>query len=245
MRAASKSNRLAKARLGLVRSSQSTVHPQLGQVVRRHLETRWLEPYHPPTSVIYHELKDTCGLSADRPFVLDSGCGTGKSTHRLARQFPQHLVIGVDRSRKRLAKGGWSRGLVEQDNCVLIRAELSTFWRLLLHDGHLPDRHFLLYPNPWPKPRHLQKRWHGHPVFPQFLALGGDMEMRCNWEIYALEFALAVSIATGNSVKVKQIDDEECVSPFERKYHDRGQKLYSVCVPATATATSRDSNNAM
>lgn len=37
--------------------------------------------------------------------VLDSGCGTGRSTKILARDiYPHHLVIGVDRSFSRLTK---------------------------------------------------------------------------------------------------------------------------------------------
>jgi tRNA G46 methylase TrmB len=38
------------------------------------------------------------------PIILDSGCGTGRSTKILARTHPNHLVIGVDRSFVRLTK---------------------------------------------------------------------------------------------------------------------------------------------
>ena len=36
--------------------------------------------------------------------VLDSGCGTGKSTRILGEIYPNHIVIGVDRSYTRLSK---------------------------------------------------------------------------------------------------------------------------------------------
>ena len=45
-------------------------------------------------------------------------------------------------------------------------------------------RHYVLYPNPWPKIGHLARRWHGHAVFPDLLALGGVFECRSNWRIY-------------------------------------------------------------
>ena len=121
---------------------------------------------------------------------------------------------------------------------MLLRAELSTFWRLLLNDGFSPERHYMLYPNPWPKPGHLKRRWHGHPVFPQLLGLGGEIEMRCNWEIYALEFARAVNLATGADIRPARIHPDVGISPFEQKYLERGQALFSVTVPARETGNS-------
>lgn len=168
--------------------------------------------------------------------VLDSGCGTGKSTQELAALYPGHLVMGADRSRVRLGRSGVSSGFSISGNCVLLRAELSTLWRLLVDDKLLPERHFIFYPNPWPKPGHLSRRWHGHPVFPWLLALGGEIELRCNWEIYAMEFAQAVQLATGEKVEVEKFQPESSMTPFESKYRERGQALFSVVVPARITA---------
>jgi len=221
---------------GLVTSSQAGVHPSLEKHVRRHLQSSWSQPFHHPTSDVYQKLKEMAVLSEDRPFILDSGCGTGHSTQELARLFPHQLVIGVDRSIARLSRGGMSTTIFQNGNYILLRAELATFWRLLAIDEFLPQRHFLLYPNPWPKPAHLARRWHGHPVFPQLLSLGGEIELRCNWEIYAQEFALAVNIATGASVCPNNFQPESGLSPFERKYLERGQPLFSVLVPAQITA---------
>ena len=33
--------------------------------------------------------------------------------------------------------------------------------------------HTLLYPNPYPKPKQLGSRWHGHAVFPYLLQVCG------------------------------------------------------------------------
>jgi len=220
---------------GLVRSGQAGMHPRLDAIVRRHLAAPWSQPLHRPSVDTWCELAESGVLGAARPLVLDSGCGTGDSTRRLAGLYPGHLVIGVDRSQKRLDMVGPTSLTVQGENCILLRSELATFWRLLLANGHSPERHFLLYPNPWPKAGHLMRRWHGHPVFPLLLALGGELEMRCNWEIYAREFARAAGIATGGTIAVKRIVPETAVSPFERKYLERGQALYSVRVPANVT----------
>lgn len=198
-----------------------------------------MQPLHRPTVDAYCLLEQQADYSAGLSFILDSGCGTGKSTQRLARMFPHHLVIGVDRSRSRLAKSGVQSSFSRTGNCILLRAELATFWRLMLKSGLSPERHFLFYPNPWPKPGHLSRRWHGHPVFPPLLTLGGEIEMRCNWDVYAAEFAKAAVIATGADISVEIIKPDNGISPFEQKYLERGQPLFSVNIPAQHTQTFR------
>ena len=177
---------------GLVSGGQSDVHPHLDRIVNRHLNSTWLQPLHKPSMNAYHLLQNEGIFTSGQPFILDSGCGTGKSTLELSGLFPRHTVIGVDQSSARLARGGAKSDLYCRGNCILLRAELTTLWRMLVKDSLSPDKHFLLYPNPWPKPAHLLRRWHGHPVFPQLLSLGGEIEMRCNWRVYAMEVALAI-----------------------------------------------------
>jgi len=81
--------------------------------------------------------------------VLDSGCGTGKSTKLLASTiYPNHLVIGVDRSLARLTKTKDNRNFIDEsasegqaycyqvsDNAYLVRAELVDFWRCCVEHG--------------------------------------------------------------------------------------------------------------
>jgi len=230
---------------GLVSSSQQGTHPRLVETLQRHLDHIWAQPFHRPTVAAYALLKSDCGFSGERPFVLDSGCGTGASTRKLADMYPGHVVVGVDQSGARLAKSGMQNGLLQRKNLILLRAELSTFWRLLAADGFIPDLHYLFYPNPWPKAAHLKRRWHGHPVFPLLLTLGGEIEMRCNWEIYAQEFALAAGLATGQPLDVTPFKPpcgkDSAASPFEKKYFQRGQSLFAVTIPASVTAAFRDS----
>jgi tRNA (guanine-N7-)-methyltransferase len=228
---------------GLVSSSQQGIHPQLEKTLCRHLENDWLQPFHQPTLDVYTLFKEKCGISSKQPFILDSGCGTGDSSRKLAGLFPDNLVIGVDQSQARLAKNGLENGFIHEKNLILLRAELSTFWRLMTRDDLEPSMHYLFYPNPWPKAAHMKRRWHGHPVFPVLLELGGEIEMRSNWEIYAQEFAFAVGLATGRPVIAKHYQsaggEATAASPFEQKYLERGQALYSVSVPASVTALFR------
>lgn len=221
---------------GKVSSSQKSIHPGLMRMVSRHMSRPWRQPIHQATLAAWYRLKLESGFSADSRFILDSGCGTGASTRFLANLHPDLKVLGVDQSDSRLSKNGVRDGLLIKGNLILLRAELSSLWRLLLAEGYQPEYHYLLYPNPWPKPEHLKRRWHAHPVFPHMLALGGQVEMRCNWDIYAREFAYAASQVCGQEINVQPYVAEAPVSLFEEKYQQRGHALYSVEIPATVCA---------
>jgi tRNA G46 methylase TrmB len=192
------------------------------------MASSWLQPLHAPTVEAFDTLNRVPGFDRSGRFVLDSGCGTGESTRLIAHSNPDCTVIGVDKSEARLARLGSGRFPHREGNAIWLRAELSTFWRLALAAGWRLQAHYLLYPNPWPKPGQLSRRWHAHPVFPTLLALGGRLEMRCNWEIYAREFALALRIATGRSALLSTVRPSTVTSPFEKKYRDSGHGLFRV-----------------
>lgn len=111
-------------------------------------------------------------------------------------------------------------------NCLLVRADLVDFWRLAHENGWEPVRHYLLYPNPEPKPRHFKRRFHAHPVFPTFVALGGRIESRSNWRIYLEELARALAFH-GRASHIESIPvNEPPMTLFERKYRASDQSLW-------------------
>ncbi|HET8941985.1 MAG TPA: methyltransferase domain-containing protein, partial [Rudaea sp.] len=177
----------------VIESNQTAAHPQLRKVVLRHLASAYLRA---PSDVGKHAFAGIAGQLAAAPFILDAGCGTGASTLALARVHSGTLVLGVDKSAARLAVGQRliARGGAPK-NAQLLHCELVDFWQLAAAAGLRCRRQYLLYPNPWPKAGQLKRRWHAHPVFPTILKLGGDIQLRTNWTIYALEFAAALGIA--------------------------------------------------
>jgi tRNA G46 methylase TrmB len=217
--------------------------------------------------------------------VLDAGCGTGESTLVLSQLHPGCVVIGVDQSADRLSRVGVRVGadgagvvsaaapqviasdaaapaMAQSDpptpapQVLWLRAELATFWRLALAAGWSVETLYLLYPNPWPKKRHLQRRWHGHPVFPDLLRLSQRIVLRSNWGIYTEEFSLAAqqlgaqivsaglvlglqndtnaaSQSAGANAKHQASAETSNLSPltpFERKYAASGHELHEVVV---------------
>lgn len=163
-----------------------------------------------------------------RPIVLDSGCGTGASALALARAHADAWVVGLDRSAARLARGPLTSPATMPPNLILVRAEVAAFWRLARVAGWRLRRHWLLYPNPWPKPEHLMRRWHGHPAFADLLALGGEIRLRTNWRVYAEEFALALGV-TGHEATIRPVEIAGAhASPFEAKYAASGHAIYAL-----------------
>ena len=143
------------------------------------------------------------------------------STAVLAAQYPEAWVIGIDQSAHRLAK----HQPTDSDNYTLLRAEAEPFWHCLAEAGIGLHSHWLLYPNPWPKASQFKKRVHGHGAFPVLAQLGGALEMRTNWQLFAQEFALAADLI-GLKGDIDTVSNEPHMTLFERKYHQRGQTLW-------------------
>jgi tRNA (guanine-N7-)-methyltransferase len=209
-------------------SAQQGVHEHLAERVRTHLA----HPFRKPFAAYNVAACDDAlaGWDARAPLVLDAGCGVGHSTIELARMLPDHWVIGVDQSEERLQRKKPYPAALLPKNLVFVRADLVDFWRLLCERGVRLARHYILYPNPWPKIGHLGRRWPAHPVFPFIPKLGGVLECRSNWPVYVAEFALALDIVLGYSVQCNEYEAVQALTPFERKYRDSGQTLYRLCV---------------
>ena len=199
-----------------VHTSQAGTHPRLEECVVRHLESEWQHLPRTHTDRAFASTEQLLACPA-RELILDSGCGTGHSTRLIAAENPDSWVLGIDQSAARLATACSGDLPRREANIIWVRAELSGFWRLALEAGWRLQAHYLLYPNPWPKPGHLQRRWHAHPVFPTMLRLGGYLELRTNWKIYADEFAQAIEIACGADASSSPLRNGRISTAFERK----------------------------
>ncbi len=171
--------------------------------------------------------------SRNAPLIIDAGCGTGRSTLKLAERDPDRTVIGVDRSEARL-----SRSNEVPDNALLLRAELGDFWRLLNDSNDLTvEETYLLYPNPYPKTKHLKLRFQGHASLPSLLnACGRKLTVRASWRTYLEEFRLACRRAGELGIRPDLVskgpyelsDLPDPLTLFERKYARAGVPVYEL-----------------
>ena len=89
--------------------------------------------------------------------VLEVGCGHGHYLTAFAQQHPDARCLGVDLVTKRIEKAGQKRDKRNLRNLQFLKAEVRELFmawpeRLLL------ERIFILFPDPWPKKRHIKNR---------------------------------------------------------------------------------------
>lgn len=195
-----------------VQSNQQEIHGDLEGLVQKHLATSWREPIPEHSRSVSKEILSLLNHHGG-PLILDSFCGTGMSTAKIAADHPDALVIGIDKSSDRLSK----HLPMPRQNYHLFQATCEHVWAELVQAQMICQKHYLLYPNPWPKKGHLKRRIHGHPSFPLLKALGGVIEVRSNWKIYIDEFAKASKLL-GLQVEMTALSVTDPLTLFERKY---------------------------
>jgi tRNA G46 methylase TrmB len=220
-----------------IHSPQSGIHRELGRKLSLYAETPFLKPVAQFNRDAFAHSMQAWRAAGEKPLILDAGCGVGLSTLHLASRFPDHFVIGVDRSADRIERNTSWQG-ARPANCLRLRADLIDYWRLMLAAQVYPDRHYVLYPNPWPKQHHLGRRWHGHPVFPTVVALGGHFECRSNWQTYIVECAAALAQLSGAEVAAEPYLSPAFITPFEQKYAASGHALWRCRVQLSARGAS-------
>ena len=93
----------------------------------------------------------------DNPLEIDLGCGDGSFLIEMAKHYPEHNFLGVERLLGRV------RGVCKRiqelglTNVKVLRLESQYTLEYLL-EPHSVSRLHLLCPDPWPKARHHKRR---------------------------------------------------------------------------------------
>ncbi len=217
-------------------TNQTGIHEKLDEVVQKHLAHPFKKPFQAHTEQAFAQMdalvQAHLRTNHNGEVILDACCGVGQSTRILAEKNPQALVIGVDKSAHRINKNVEGFDLddgYQAQNYHLVRADLNDFYRLVKAANWPVSKHYILYPNPWPKSKHLQRRWHGSAVFPQMTSIGEQLILRSNWPLYLQEFQQAAKqVALQGSLTELIADTEQPLTPFEAKYQASGQVCWQL-----------------
>lgn len=201
-------------------------------LVHKHQNTLWEKPIGLPTQKSWERFKQKRNLQ-NQEIILDSGIGVGLSSILLAAQNPHKIVLAHDRSHERLQSHAvhrlrWEKQNHTLENLFVIRADSEDLWRILAKEKLNISKHFVLYPNPYPKKSQLKKRWHGHPVFPTMCLLGDYLELRSNWKVYLEEFSIAYAELHPQAQLALELISEPLgvETHFERKYSESSHPLW-------------------
>ncbi|MCH2058717.1 MAG: SAM-dependent methyltransferase [Thalassotalea sp.] len=213
-------------------TNQDGTHENLVSVVEKHLKHSFDKPYQAHTLAVFEAL-DAKVKAWQGAVILDACCGVGQSTRLLAKNNPNALVIGVDKSANRITRNveeHFPVDLAGVSNYEIVRANLNDFYRLVEQANWPVSKHYILYPNPWPKSKHLQRRWHGAAVFPSIIKIGKTITLRSNWRLYLEEFQLAAEIAgrKGTISDVALSENQVPFTPFEAKFINSGQACWQL-----------------
>ncbi|MGB1197613.1 MAG: tRNA (guanine(46)-N(7))-methyltransferase TrmB [Thalassotalea sp.] len=211
-------------------TNQPGIHEKLEEIVLKHLAHPSKKPIQAHTQQAFDQANERV-QQHQGDIIFDSCCGVGQSTRLLAKMNPEALVIGVDKSAHRINRNDSElrehTNTQQVDNFMLLRADLNDFYRLAVAAKWQVSKHYILYPNPWPKSKHIQRRWHGSAVFPEILKVGKTIILRSNWRLYLEEFQSAATLADKKG-DITLVGDKQALTPFEAKYKASGQQCWQL-----------------
>ena len=223
-----------------ITTNQLGVHEDLTCIVNKYRQSEFKKPIAVHTKEAFQQVIDWLG-DWQGDVIIDACCGVGESSIVLAQQYPNTMIIGIDKSVARLDKHAYyKRQKTDEsvnkrvdkgiENVKVFQAELNDFWRLVANYSATAQwkisKQCLFYPNPYPKKSQVQKRWHASPAFIALLRCSRRIEVRSNWLTYLEEFQQALEIHDVKSF-IQEVSGAP-ITPFERKYTESGQQCWQL-----------------
>ena len=150
-----------------------------------------------------------------------------------ATQNPERFLIAVERTHTRFAQlKQRAHHHAQLKNLIPVHADAIGFVTHHLDDQSL-EQIFLLYPNPYPKAKHSNLRWHNSPFMSLLLKklkTGGTLTIATNLEWYACEAQTALVRAWNLQLtEARQVSpDAVARTHFEKKYLARGETCWNL-----------------
>lgn len=159
--------------------------------------------------------------------IIDAFCGVGESSYKIAKMYPDKLVVAFDKSLHRLMKKNKFKK-ENVNNLLIFNADVCDFYQIIYELKKRKQinifKQFIFYPNPWPKKKNAKKRVYLNNVIPYVFAQESEIEVRSNWGRFLVEFSM-IAQCFGYDYCFEQIIGNEFMTPFERKYYLSNQNL--------------------
>jgi tRNA (guanine-N7-)-methyltransferase len=156
---------------------------------------------------------------------VDLGCGDGSFVCELAQQFPEKNFLGIERLTKRVEKV--CRKAERIENVRVLREDTLFAVRYLLPENSV-ETFYLLFPDPWPKRRHQQRRIFTHE-FLDAIAVGLEEHGFLRVATDQLDYFRQIERLSRSDSKFEVVDRDDVVVPatkFERTFGEQDLPIY-------------------
>ncbi len=179
-------------------------------------------------------LSDFVKAAFDRtPLDIEIGAGQGLHAIRYCQSHPDRTLIAVERTHAKF-QALRHRALAHPQLTGLfpLQADAVSVFTHFVKDSSV-ENIFLLYPNPYPKHRQANLRWHNSPFTRRLckkLKSGGRLVVATNVNDYAEEAQDRFrSIWNLNLESVTDIGTDDLPrTHFEKKYLERGERCWNL-----------------
>lgn len=168
------------------------------------------------------------------PLCVEIGCGVGMHPIKFAKKNPKKSIVAIEHTRNKFE--AFKVHLQEEsevlENLQPIHANAITWISKFLPEESV-DEYFLLYPNPWPKEKQKNQRWHQMPFVHQIkktMKKEARLTLATNMDWYAEEASEFFQKAWGfhlesfEHIGITDNDDYFPRTHFEKKYLERGER---------------------
>jgi len=159
------------------------------------------------------------------PQHVDLGCGDGSFLCALAQRMPEKNFLGIERLVGRVRAA--ARKAARIGNVRLLRMEISYAVRYLLPPASV-ETFYLLFPDPWPKRRHWQRRIVNRifsRAISHALISGGMLYIATDRDDY-FEKIKEIARANPDFATVDFADIDLPHTKFERKFRAQDATIY-------------------
>jgi len=156
---------------------------------------------------------------------VDLGCGDGSFICELAQQFAEKNFLGVERLTKRVEKV--RRKAKKIENVRVVRADTLFAVRYLLPASSV-ETFYLLFPDPWPKRRHQQRRIFTRE-FLDAIAVALEEHGFLRVATDQIDYFRQIERLSHTDSKFQIVDRDEVVLPatkFERTFRAQSLPIY-------------------
>lgn len=178
-------------------------------------------------------------LPNDGPLDLEIGCGVGWHPIQYAQNHPKRYLIAIEHTRAKFAAfSSRLRAHSAISNLLPVHAD-AIAWTTHFLDPNSLDRIILMYPNPFPKKKDLNKRWYAMPFMSHLLKClktNGELLLVTNEKFYMDEASLYFSKVWGlaqvefTQFSAVTVPGGRPRTHFEKKYLNRGETCFQLKV---------------